>query len=91
MHRLADYGFDGSALKVTADGWVLGSAEVQPRDSVPVVWDPSGRVYDLSRMVDPGTIYPLEPMTINDKHEVVVYGYVGSASGEVLMQLPSLP
>ena len=91
MHRLADYGFDGSALKVTADGWVLGSAEVQPRDSVPVVWDPSGRVYDLTRMVDPGTIYPLEPMTINDKHEVVVYGYVGTASGEVLMQLPSLP
>ena len=91
MRRLADYGFDGSALKVTADGWVLGSAEVQPRDSVPVVWDPQGRVYDLTRMVDLDTIYPLDPMTINDKHEVVVYGYVGSASGEVLMQLPDLP
>ena len=91
MHRLADYGFDGSAVKVTADGWVLGSAEVQPEDSDPVVWDPQGRVYDLNRMVDPATIYATIPMTINDLHQVVMYGYVGSGSGLVMMQLPSLP
>lgn len=48
-------------------------------------------MYDISAMVDPATNYPVEPMAINDHHEVMVYGYVGSGSGLVLLDLPALP
>ncbi|MGC5165661.1 S8 family serine peptidase [Luteimicrobium sp. DT211] len=88
MKRLPDYGFNGTATKVTDDGWVLGSAELEPDVSVPVVWDPQGRIYDLSRMIDPATLSAVEPMGINNRHQVLVYGYVGSGSGMALVQLP---
>ena len=53
MRRLADYGFNATASKVTSDGWVMGSAEVAPYEETPVVWDPQGRIYDVYGMVDP--------------------------------------
>jgi probable HAF family extracellular repeat protein len=91
MHRLADYGFDASASKVTSDGWVMGSAEIAPFEETPVIWDPQGRVYDVYGMVDPASIYPVQAMGLNDEHQLLVYGYVGDGSGLQLLQLPALP
>ena len=58
MRRLPDFGFDGAAVKVTSDGWVLGSAQITPWDETPVVWDPQGRVYDVYGMVEPAVVLP---------------------------------
>ena len=91
MHRLNDYGFDASAMKVTSDGWVMGSAEVGPFDSTPVVWDPQGRIYDVYGMVHPRSIFPVQAMGLNDLHQLLTYGYNVDGSGLQLLQLPELP
>ena len=67
MRRLADFGYDGNATKVTSDGWVMGSAELAPYEETPVVWDPQGRIYDVYGMVDPQTFYPVQDMGLNDQ------------------------
>ena len=89
--RLADFGYDGNATKVTSDGWVMGSAELAPYEDTPVVWDPQGRIYDVYGMVDPQTFYPVQGMGLNDHHQLLVYGYTQEASGLELLQLPALP
>jgi uncharacterized membrane protein len=92
LRRLPDYGFDGEAIKVTADGWILGSAQVDPESSTPVVWDPQGRIYDVAEMVDWEVMFPTDAMAINDAHQVVVYGFVPpGGSGNALLRLPALP
>ncbi|MBM0256160.1 S8 family serine peptidase [Micromonospora sp. 4G55] len=88
MRRLPDFGFDATATKVTSDGWIVGTAEVLPDDERPVVWDPQGRIYNLNDMVGQDVMYALLPMGINDSHQVVLYGYVGAASGNALIRLP---
>jgi uncharacterized membrane protein len=91
MRRLADFGYDGNATKVTSDGWVMGSAELAPYEDTPVVWDPQGRIYDVYGMVDPQVFYPVQNMGLNDHHQLLVYGYTQEGSGLDLLQLPELP
>jgi probable HAF family extracellular repeat protein len=92
MRRLADFGFDGAATKVTNDGWVMGSAQITPWDETPVVWDPQGRIYDVYGMVDPAWFFPVQGMGLNDQHQLLVYGYTDDGnSGLKLLQLPELP
>jgi uncharacterized membrane protein len=92
MQRLPDLGFDGSGLKITDEGWVLGEVESTPEYSTPAVWDPLGRLYDVAHMVDPATMQPTVPMAIHGS-KVLVYGYTvsGSGSGVTLLGLPELP
>ncbi len=92
MRRLPDFGFDGAAVKVTSDGWVLGSAQITPWDETPVVWDAQGRVYDVYGMVNPQWFFPVQGMGLNDQHQLLVYGYTDDGnSGLKLLQLPTLP
>ncbi len=92
MRRLADFGFDGAAVKVNSDGWVIGQAQLTPWDETPVVWDPQGRIYDVYGMVDPQWFFPVQGMGLNDQRELLVYGYTDDGnSGLKLLQLPQLP
>jgi len=92
MRRLPDFGFDGAAVKVTSDGWVLGSAQITPWDETPVVWDPQRRAYDVYGMVNPQWFFPVQGMGLNDQHQLLVYGYTDDGnSGLKLLELPTLP
>jgi probable HAF family extracellular repeat protein len=96
MKRLPDYGFNASAEEVTDDGWVLGTVELAPYYEVSALWDPQGRLWDVSGMVpvdDGGWFLPTYSFGINNKHQLMVYGEGGRGSDDVsstvLLSIPA--
>ncbi|WP_405687326.1 S8 family serine peptidase [Streptomyces sp. NBC_01387] len=94
MKRLPDYGFNATAEKITSDGWILGTVELQPDFEVAALWDPQGRLWDLSSMI-PGNDWflPTYSFGINDQHDLMIYGEggpKGSSSSTVLLHIPDL-
>lgn len=95
MKRLADYGYDATAEKVSDDGWVLGTVELAPYFAVSAMWDPQGRLWDLSGMVpveENGWFMPTYSFDINNEHQLMVYGEGGpdeSPSSTVLLSIPA--
>ena len=92
MERLPDYGFNAVAEKITSDGWILGSVELRPEVEVSAMWDPQGRIWDLSAMV-PDDIWfsPNYAFGINDAHDLMLYGEGGAggtSSSTVLLHIP---
>ncbi|MFJ2090595.1 S8 family serine peptidase [Streptomyces sp. NPDC087901] len=92
MKRLPDYGFNAEAEKITTDGWILGTVELQPDYEVSAMWDPQGRLWDLSAMI-PGDDWflPTYSFGINEKHDLMLYGEggpAGSSSSTVLLHIP---
>ncbi|WP_427896527.1 S8 family serine peptidase [Kribbella sp. GL6] len=93
MRRLADYGFNATATGVTDDGWILGTVELAPDFEVSALWDPSGRLWDLSGMI-PGSQWfqPTYSFGINNKHQLMLYGEGGpdnAPSSSVLLSIPA--
>ncbi|QIG38729.1 S8 family serine peptidase [Microbacterium sp. 4R-513] len=94
MKRLADYGYDAAAEKVTDDGWVLGVVELAPYFAVSAMWDPQGRLWDLSGMVPLGSdewFMPTYSFDINNRHQLMLYGEGGpdsAWSSSVLLAIP---
>lgn len=92
MKRLPDYGFNAKAEKITADGWILGTVELQPDFEVSAMWDPQGRLWDLSAMIPgDGWFLPTYSFGINENHDLMVYGEggpAGSSSSTVLLHIP---
>jgi hypothetical protein len=94
MKRLADYGYDASAEKVSDDGWVLGSVELEPYYAVSALWDPQGRLWDLSGMIpvgEGGWFMASYAFDINNEHQLMVYGEGGpdgASSSAVLLSIP---
>jgi uncharacterized membrane protein len=94
MKRLADYGYDATAEKVTDDGWVLGTVELEPYFPVAAMWDPQGRLWDLSGMVpveDGGWFLPTYVFDINNEHQLMLYGEGGAGSAESSSVMLSIP
>ncbi|MEI7056920.1 S8 family serine peptidase [Nocardioides sp. CCNWLW239] len=89
IRRLADLGYNGSAIKITDEGLVLGSVETQPEAQTPVVWTPEGKLYDLGQMVDRKTFVGETPFAIHGSR-VLVYGYDADGSRVKLLKLPTL-
>ncbi|MDQ0893161.1 S8 family serine peptidase [Agromyces ramosus] len=95
MTRLADYGFDATAEKVTDDGWVLGTVELEPYFAVAAMWDPQGRLWDLSGMIpveDGGWFLPTYSFDINNRHQLMLYGEGGpdsAPSSTVMLSIPA--
>ncbi|MDR2997170.1 MAG: S8 family serine peptidase [Microbacterium sp.] len=94
MTRLADYGFNATAEDITDDGWILGTVELAPEYEVSAMWDPQGRLWDISGMVPMGEdefFLPIYSFGINNQHQLMVYGYGGPAgadSSTVLLGIP---
>jgi subtilisin family serine protease len=94
MKRLPDFGFNASAVKVTDDGWILGTVEIAPDDEVSALWDPQGRLWDVSGMIPStsGFFLPTYSFGINEKHQLMVYGLGGDSadgsSSTVLLHIP---
>lgn len=94
MKRLADYGYDATAEKVSDDGWVLGSVELEPYYAVSALWDPQGRLWDLSGMIpvgEGGWFMASYAFDINNEHQLMVYGEGGpdgTSSSSVLLSIP---
>ena len=95
MTRLADYGYNATAEKVTDDGWILGTVELSPDDAVSAMWDPQGNLWDLSGMVpvaEGSWFYPTYSFDINNEHELMIYGQGGSGgewSSTVMLSIPA--
>lgn len=95
MKRLADYGYDATAEKVTDDGWVMGTVELEPYFAVAAMWDPQGRLWDISGMVPVeagGWFLPTYSYDINNQHQLMVYGEGGAAgepSSSVMLSIPA--
>ncbi len=95
MKRLADYGYDATGEKVTDDGWVLGTVELAPYYAVSAMWDPQGRLWDLSGMIpveDGDWFMPTYSFDINNEHQLMVYGEGGAngaASSTVMLSIPA--
>lgn len=95
MKRLADYGYNATGEKVTDDGWVLGTVELDPDFAVSALWDPQGRLWDLSGMVpvDAGSYFlPTYSFDINNHHQLMIYGEGGAnraASSTVMLSIPA--
>jgi hypothetical protein len=92
MQRLPDFGFNAVAEKITSDGWILGSVELRPDLEVSAMWDPQGRIWDLSAMV-PDDIWfsPTYAFGINDAHDLMLYGEGGpdqAPSSTALLHIP---
>ncbi|WP_169582892.1 MULTISPECIES: S8 family serine peptidase [Microbacterium] len=94
MKRLADYGYDAAAEKVSDDGWVLGTVELAPYFAVSALWDPQGRLWDLSGMIpveENSWFMPSYSFDINNRHELMLYGEGGPAgawSSSVMLRIP---
>ncbi|MEV0007059.1 S8 family serine peptidase [Streptomyces sp. NPDC047973] len=91
MTRLPDFGFDAKALQVNDAGWIAGTAETEPEDTTPVVWDPEGRMYDLGAMVDRSQWIPTEGIGVNNRGEVAFYAMDLKDGGSVKVVLAKLP
>jgi len=95
MKRLADYGYDATAEKVTDDGWVLGTVELAPYYAVSAMWDPQGRLWDLSGMVpveEGDWFMPTYSFDINNLHQLMLYGeggVDGAPSSAVMLSIPA--
>ncbi|WP_159600323.1 S8 family serine peptidase [Agromyces humi] len=95
MTRLADYGYDAAAEKVSDDGWVLGSVELAPYFPVSAMWDPQGRLWDLSGMVPVKAgdwFMATYGFDLNNRHQLMVYGEGGpdgAPSSSVLLSIPA--
>lgn len=90
IRRLADLGYNGSAIKITDEGMVLGSVETEPEFSTPAVWTSDGKLYDLGTMVDRKAFVADTPFAIHGS-SVLLYGYRGGESGVAQLELPTLP
>lgn len=94
MKRLADYGYDATGEKVTDDGWVLGTVELAPYYAVSAMWDPQGRLWDLSGMVPVDAdewFMPTYSFDINNQHQLMIYGEGGpdgAWSSTVMLSIP---
>ncbi|WP_328460290.1 S8 family serine peptidase [Streptomyces sp. NBC_00448] len=75
MTRLPDFGFDANALGISDSGWIVGTAETAPDETTAVVWDPQGRLYDISAMVDGQRWAPTEGIGINNHDQVAFYAF----------------
>lgn len=91
MTRLPDFGFDAHALQVNDAGWIIGTAETEPDATTPVVWDPEGRMYDLSAMVDSSHWAPNEGVGINNRGEVAFYAMDLKDEGKTKIVVAGLP
>ncbi|MGQ4490612.1 S8 family serine peptidase [Streptomyces sp. SAS_281] len=91
MTRLPDFGFNAKAQKVNDDGWVLGTAETQPDAETAVVWDPEGRMYQLSAMIGSSRFVPMEGIGINNRGEVAFYAMDLEDAGSTKVVLAELP
>ncbi|MEV0095431.1 S8 family serine peptidase [Streptomyces sp. NPDC050738] len=91
MTRLPDFGFSAKALKVNDAGWIVGNAEVAPDSDHPVVWDPEGRMYDLSAMIDSSRWVPTEGIGINNRGQVAFYAMDREDGGSTKVVLAALP
>ncbi|WP_073967736.1 S8 family serine peptidase [Streptomyces sp. CB02460] len=92
MTRLPDFGFDAKALKVNDAGWIMGTAQTAPDTETAVVWDPEGRMYELSAMTGSSRFVPLEGISLNNRGEVAYYAMDvedGGSTKVVLAELPS--
>lgn len=95
MKRLVDYGYDATGEKVTDDGWVLGTVELAPYFAVAAMWDPQGRLWDLSGMVPVeagGWFMPTYSFDINNQHQLMLYGEGGpdsAPSSTVMLSIPA--
>lgn len=92
MTRLPDFGFDAHALKVNDAGWIMGTAQTAPDTETAVVWDPQGRMYELSAMTGTTRFVPLEGISLNNRGEVAYYAMDlegGGSTKVVLAELPS--
>ncbi|MFB6943545.1 S8 family serine peptidase [Streptomyces sp. NPDC060286] len=95
MQRLADYGYNATGEKVTDDGWILGTVELFPDVAVSAMWDPQGRLWDLSGMVPLSAgdrFTPTYSFDINDRHQLMVYGEGGpnaAWSSSVMLRIPA--
>ena len=92
MTRLPDFGFDAKALKVNDAGWIMGTAQTAPDADTAVVWDPQGRMYELSAMTGSSRFVPLEGIGINNRGEVAYYAMDvedGGSTKVVVAKLPS--
>ncbi|GGU31192.1 S8 family serine peptidase [Nocardioides albus] len=89
IRRLADLGYNGSAIKITDEGLVLGSVETEPEYATPAVWTVDGKLYDLGQTVDRKTFVADTPFAIHGSR-VLLYGYDADGSGVALLKLPTL-
>ncbi|MFE6974032.1 S8 family serine peptidase [Streptomyces sp. NPDC057682] len=91
MTRLPDFGFDADALAVNEAGWIVGTAELQPDATTAVVWDPQGRMYDLSAMVDTQHWVPTEGIGVNNRGEAAFYATDRTDGGSTKVVTARLP
>jgi hypothetical protein len=80
---------------VTDDGWVLGTVELEPYFAVAAMWDPQGRLWDLSGMVPVeagGWFMATYSFDINNQHQLMLYGEGGpdsAPSSTVMLSIPA--
>ncbi|MFE6734728.1 S8 family serine peptidase [Microbacterium sp. NPDC057650] len=95
MKRLADYGYNATAEKISDDGWILGTVELDPDYAVSALWDPQGRLWDVSGMVpvEKGSYFvPTYSFDINNRGQLMVYGEGGpgqAPSSTVMLGIPA--
>jgi uncharacterized membrane protein len=51
LRHLADLGYHSEANLITADGWIIGTADAAPWEPHAVAWDPQGNLYDLNALL----------------------------------------
>ncbi|PFG41571.1 subtilase family protein [Isoptericola jiangsuensis] len=88
MRRLPDLGYNGTATAITDEGLVIGAAESEPDYETPVVWDATGRLFDLQAMAGSHTILALQAFAAHGDR-VLVYGYTVQSSGVAVLRLPA--
>jgi subtilisin family serine protease len=94
MTRLADYGYNATGEKVTDDGWILGTVELDPDVAVSAMWDPQGRLWDISGMVpidDGSWFFPTYSFDINNQHQLMIYGEGGAEGAWASTVMLSIP
>ncbi|MGC5399837.1 S8 family serine peptidase [Streptomyces sp. DT20] len=91
MTRLPDFGFSATAMEVNDAGWITGSAETAPDTNTAVVWDPEGRMYDLSAMIASSRWVPTDGIGINNRGEVAFYAMDTENRGSNKVVLAKLP
>lgn len=51
LRHLADLGYHSEANFITADGWIIGTADAAPWEPHAVAWDPQGNLFDLNALL----------------------------------------